>query len=128
MTSPACVVDILSKTTGVKPEALTPRTRLAALGVDSLMILELEKKLEDFLGHSPGVSELSMCESVGDVEALVGVASSSSGGSRLPAAERRSFNGEPNHSWAGTHSGLTRHEISHGKNELKQHESNTKRN
>lgn len=103
VTSPASVVDILSKTTGVKAEALTPRTRLAALGVDSLMILELEKKLEDFLGHSPGVSELSMCESVGDVEALVGVASSPSGGSRSPGAERRSFNGEPNHSWIGTH-------------------------
>ncbi|KAK7705242.1 hypothetical protein SLS64_008078 [Diaporthe eres] len=89
-TSPASVVDILSKTTGVKAEALTPRTRLAALGVDSLMILELEKKLEDFLGHSPGVSELSMCESVGDVEALVSVASSA-GGSRSPGAERRSL-------------------------------------
>lgn len=102
VTSPASVVDILSKTTGVKAEALTPRTRLAALGVDSLMILELEKKLEDFLGHSPGVSELSMCESVGDVEALVGVASSAEG-SRSPGAERRSLNGEPNHPLTGTH-------------------------
>lgn len=102
VTTPASVVDILSKTTGVKAEALTPRTRLAALGVDSLMILELEKKLEDLLGHSPGVSELSMCESVGDVEALVSGASSA-GGSRSPGAERRSLNGEPNHSWAGTH-------------------------
>lgn len=102
VTSPASVVDILSKTTGVKPEALTSRTRLAALGVDSLMILELEKKLEDFLGHSPGVSELSMCEFVGDVEALVSVASSAEG-FRSPGAERCSLNGEPNHPWARMH-------------------------
>ncbi|KAK2611577.1 hypothetical protein N8I77_004910 [Diaporthe amygdali] len=90
VTSPARVVDILSETTGVKAEALTSRTKLAALGVDSLMILELEKKLEDLLGHSPGVSQLSMCECVGDVESLVNVASAE--GSRSPGTGRCSPN------------------------------------
>lgn len=93
VTNPARVVDILSETTGVKAEALTSRTKLAALGVDSLMILELEKKLEDLLGHSPGVSQLSMCECVGDVESLVNVASVE--GSRSPGTGRCSPNGEP---------------------------------
>lgn len=96
VTSPASVVDILSKTTGVKAEALTSRTKLASLGVDSLMILELEKKLEDLLGHSPGVSQLSMCNSVGDVEALVGVAPFAEG-IRSPGSGRYSPNGEPTH-------------------------------
>lgn len=94
VTSPASVVDILRKTTGAKAEALTSRTKLASLGVDSLMILELEKKLEDLLGHSPGVSELSMCDSVGDVEALVGIAPFAEG-IRSPGSGRHSTNGEP---------------------------------
>lgn len=92
VTSPARVLDILSETTGVKPESLNSRTKLAALGVDSLMILELEKKLEDLLGHSPGVSQLSMCECVGDVESLVNVASAE--GSRSSGTGRSSPNGE----------------------------------
>lgn len=92
VTSPARVLLILSETTGVKPESLNSRTKLAALGVDSLMILELEKKLEDLLGHSPGVSQLSMCECVGDVESLVNVASAE--GSRSSGTGRSSPNGE----------------------------------
>lgn len=93
VTSPARVVDILSETTGVKAETLTSRTTLAALGVDSLMILELEKKLEDLLGHSPGVAQLSLCECVGDVESLVNVASDE--GSPSPGTGSCSPNGEP---------------------------------
>lgn len=96
VTSPATVVDILSETTGVKAETLTSRTKLAALGVDSLMILELEKKLEDLVGHSPGVSQLSMCESVGDVESLVGVASSTEG-TQGSGTGSSSPHGEPAH-------------------------------
>lgn len=103
VTSPARVVDILSETTGVKAETLTSRTTLAALGVDSLMILELEKKLEDLLGHSPGVAELSMCECVGDVESLVNVASNSDEGSQSTGTGTCSPNSEPAQTYGEMH-------------------------
>lgn len=125
VTSPASVVDILSETTGVKAETLTSRTKLAALGVDSLMILELEKKLEDSLGHSPGVSQLSMCESVGDVESLVSGASDE--GSRASGTGRGSPNGEPASPCPGRDAfELTSHDHSLGHNNLERQAKHSK--
>lgn len=74
--TPSCVVSILSEATGVDSENITPRTELSAMGVDSIMIFELDKKLEGAMGQKPNVGDLSSCRTVGDMEKLVSASSS----------------------------------------------------
>lgn len=64
------VCTVLAETTGVKVESLTPRTELAALGVDSLMIFEVQQKLEQALGNKIKNSALLSCQTVEDMEML----------------------------------------------------------
>ncbi|KXT12258.1 hypothetical protein AC579_2039 [Pseudocercospora musae] len=62
---------ILSETTGVESKDITPRTELSSIGVDSMMVFELERKLKAILDPRPTVSEISACNTVKDMELLM---------------------------------------------------------
>ena len=68
------VAQIISKTCGVDPSTLAPNSSLEALGIDSLMLLELESQLAAVPEATPfSSSELSACRTVDDVQRLVGL-------------------------------------------------------
>ncbi|KAI5360200.1 putative thioesterase, Acyl transferase domain superfamily, phosphopantetheine binding ACP [Septoria linicola] len=88
VTSQDTVITILSDATGLEPDKITPRTTLAAMGVDSIMMFELDRKLEEAMGQKPSVAELSACKTVGDMETLV--SKSASRGATPVATQRKS--------------------------------------
>lgn len=63
---------IIAETCGATPDALSSNSELQALGIDSLMIFELESRLLEISNGGKLSSELSECRTVGDVEKLVG--------------------------------------------------------
>ncbi|KAF7192782.1 Orsellinic acid synthase [Pseudocercospora fuligena] len=67
----ATLYSILSETTGVESKDITPRTELSSMGVDSMMVFELESKLKAILDPRPTVSEISACNTVKDIELLM---------------------------------------------------------
>ncbi|KAF2210496.1 hypothetical protein CERZMDRAFT_45538 [Cercospora zeae-maydis SCOH1-5] len=73
VTSQDTVITILSEATGVDPQRIDTRTTLSAMGVDSIMMFELDRKLEEAIGQKPSVSELSACKTVGDMENLTAI-------------------------------------------------------
>lgn len=71
------VITILSEATGVDQKNINTRTTLAAMGVDSIMMFELDRKLEEAMeAQKPTVAELSACKTVGDMEALISASAS----------------------------------------------------
>ncbi|PIA92961.1 Conidial yellow pigment biosynthesis polyketide synthase [Cercospora beticola] len=88
-TSQDTVITILSEATGVDPKKIDTRTTLSAMGVDSIMMFELDRKLEEAIGQKPSVSELSACKTVGDMENLV-TRSASRGATPVPMRSRSS--------------------------------------
>lgn len=83
------IASIIAETCGVDPSSLLPNIELGDLGIDSLMILELEEHLKDALGVEIDSESLTACRTVRDVENLVGVPdkSSVSGTARTTASE-----------------------------------------
>lgn len=67
------IPSIIAKTCGANPGTLMPGTELEDLGIDSLMIHELEEHLKDALGIEFDSESLTACKTVQDVETLVGV-------------------------------------------------------
>ncbi|KAJ6779474.1 hypothetical protein PWT90_00780 [Aphanocladium album] len=66
------MVAILADLCGAQPEALTPSSELRALGVDSLMFLELADRLQDLNGGITLSSDaLADCHTIGDIERLM---------------------------------------------------------
>ncbi|KAM3420466.1 hypothetical protein BST61_g3735 [Cercospora zeina] len=90
VTSQDTVITILSEATGVDPQRIDTRTTLSAMGVDSIMMFELDRKLEEAIGQKPSVSELSACKTVGDMETLV-TRSVSRGATPVPTCSRSSL-------------------------------------
>jgi len=68
--SPMAIASIIAETCGAEQDSVTGETELEALGVDSLMILELEVRLRDVAEVGFEVSELSSCKKVRDVVRL----------------------------------------------------------
>ena len=64
--------DLVAKVCGLDPKALTVNSRLDSLGVDSLMMIELEAELESYTELKLSSSALACCETVGDIECLCG--------------------------------------------------------
>lgn len=94
--SNATLYSILSETTGVESQDITPRTELSAMGVDSMMVFELEKKLRSVLDPQPTVSEISACNTVLDMENLVSARISAATSPTRPSdAGRGSSEGTP---------------------------------
>lgn len=84
------VITILSEATGVDQKNINTRTTLAAMGVDSIMMFELDRKLEEAMEEQkPTVAELSACKTVGDMEALI--SASASRGEISPAVTRKTL-------------------------------------
>lgn len=77
--SQATLVGILSETTGVNSEDITPRTDLDAIGVDSLMVFELEEKLQKAINQPVRSSQLSEAKTVKDLEKIVTATTSKAG-------------------------------------------------
>ena len=71
--SPMAVASIIAETCGSEQDQVTEDTELEAIGVDSLMISELESRLRDILEVDFESSELASCKYVGDVVRLVNV-------------------------------------------------------
>ncbi|KAJ5799242.1 polyketide synthase [Penicillium psychrosexuale] len=69
------VSTIIADTCGTSPDNISSSSDLHHLGIDSLMILELEARLEEFCKDrkTASAANLSNCRTVGDVERLHGV-------------------------------------------------------
>jgi acyl carrier protein len=68
---------IIAETCGANAQSITASSELQALGIDSLMIFELESRLLEICqSRHLSSSELSGCRTVGDVEKLVGAVTS----------------------------------------------------
>ncbi|KAJ6170952.1 polyketide synthase [Penicillium chermesinum] len=63
---------IIADTCGTSPDTISPSSNLQHLGIDSLMILELESRLEEIFkdGNTASAANLLNCRTVGDVERL----------------------------------------------------------
>lgn len=85
------VIELVAETCGVDPSSVTPQTKLEGLGIDSLMIYELEEKLQEALNTQLESGELAKCETVRDVEQLATPAASKSSS----PAPKPMINGSP---------------------------------
>lgn len=72
------IASIIAETCGADPGSLLPNMELEDLGIDSLMMFELEEHLRDALGVEIDSESLTTCRTVRDVETLVGVPDESS--------------------------------------------------
>ena len=68
--SPPSIRNIIATTCGVKPTSLSRDTDLKALGIDSLMVAELESNIQSDPNVQADLSTLVECETVGDIERL----------------------------------------------------------
>lgn len=90
---PSIIVEIC----GVDASTITAKTELESLGIDSLMMFELEDKLKEISSESLEGNTLASCKTVGDIEGLLGLDKISSnahppqkdGGSLRPVLEQR---------------------------------------
>ena len=71
--SPTAVASIIAETCGAEQNQITNDTELEAIGVDSLMIFELESRLRDVLEVDFESSELASCKYVRDIVRLVNI-------------------------------------------------------
>ena len=71
--SPTAVASIIAETCSAEQDQITEDTELEAIGVDSLMIFELESRLRDILEVDFESSELASCKYVRDVVRLVNI-------------------------------------------------------
>ncbi|KAI1082132.1 polyketide synthase [Whalleya microplaca] len=69
------VGDLIAKTCGLIPDELGPETRLDALGVDSLMMIELEAEILSAFGTHLSGDAMDACTTVRDIERLCNVPS-----------------------------------------------------
>lgn len=65
------IASIIAETCGAEADSVTSEVELEALGIDSLLIIELETRLQGIWASDNAV-DISGCRTVGDVERLVG--------------------------------------------------------
>ncbi|PQK16682.1 hypothetical protein BB8028_0006g10010 [Beauveria bassiana] len=66
------MVQIVAELCGARAEAVSPDSELRALGVDSLMFLELADRLQDLDGGiALSSNDLADCQTIGDIERLI---------------------------------------------------------
>ncbi|KAM3553318.1 hypothetical protein ARSEF4850_006972 [Beauveria asiatica] len=66
------MVRIVAELCGARAEAVSPDSELRALGVDSLMFLELADRLQDLdRGIALSSNDLADCQTIGDIERLI---------------------------------------------------------
>ena len=65
------VASIIAATCGAQADFVTSDVELQALGIDSLLVMELKTRLQSLWTRS-NLVDLSDCRTVGDVEKLVG--------------------------------------------------------
>ena len=90
---PSIIVEIC----GVDASTVTSKTELESLGIDSLMMFELEDKFKEISSESLEGNTLASCKTVGDIEGLLGLEKRSNnahppqrdGGSLRPVLEQR---------------------------------------
>ena len=71
-TSGPSIASTIVEICGVDPNNITTNTKLESLGIDSLMIFELEDKLKEIYSVTLDGNALASCKTVGDIDSLVG--------------------------------------------------------
>jgi acyl carrier protein len=64
------IKDLVAKVCGLSAGEVGPDSRLEALCIDSLMMIELESELESALGTQLSMDAMANCDTVGDIENL----------------------------------------------------------